>query len=72
MGSMLGIVRLRSRSRRAFENFLHLPQYKLSDNSLLDLLKSSRLNDLTACKRRFNVDNMMLYMYISVRDHARK
>ena len=41
-----------------------------SDNTLHDLLISSRLNDLTTCYRRFNVDIMMLY--ISVRDHARK
>ena len=31
---------------------------------------SSRLNELTNCKRRFNVDIMMLY--ISAMDHARK
>ena len=31
---------------------------------------SSRLNDLTNCNRRLNVDIMMLY--ISDRDHARK
>ena len=30
----------------------------------------SRFNDLTNCKRRVNVDNMMLY--ISAMDHARK
>ena len=39
-------------------------------NNLQDLLISSRLNDLTNCQRRFNVDIMMLY--ISGRDHARK
>ena len=35
-----------------------------------DLLLSSRLNDLTNCYRRFNVDIMMLY--ISAMDLARK
>ena len=42
----------------------------LSDNIIQDLLISSRLNDFTNCKRRFNVDIMMLY--ISAMDHARK
>ena len=30
MSSTLGIVQSRSRSRRDFEIFLHIPQYKLS------------------------------------------
>ena len=41
-----------------------------SDNDIQDLLISSRLNDLTNCKRHFNVGIMMLY--ISAMDHARK
>ena len=41
-----------------------------SDNNIQDLLISSRLNDLTNCQRRFNVEFMMLC--ISGRDHARK
>ena len=32
MSSTLGIVRSRSRSWRDFENFLHLPQYKMSSH----------------------------------------
>ena len=35
-----------------------------------DLLMLPRLNDLTNCYRRFNVDILMLY--ISGRDHYRK
>ena len=38
-----------------------------SYNNIQDLLI---LNDLTNCLRRFNVDNIMLY--ISAMDHARK
>ena len=77
MSSTFGIVRSRSRLQC---DFLHLPQYKLSsplsqrscgvcysDNNIKDLLISSRPNDFTNCKRRFNVD-----IYISAMDHARK
>ena len=41
-----------------------------SDNDIQDLLILSCLNDLTNCKRHFNVDIMMLH--ISALDHNRK
>ena len=40
-----------------------------SDNNIQDSFMSSHLNDLTNC---FNVDIILLYMYISDMDNARK